>query len=52
MKPQSTSAHRNETPADLARAAGHHDVAAFLDKYPAPYPERDITEWYHPNIDR
>ena len=42
----------NETPADLARAAGHHGVSAFLDKYPVKHPEKDITEWYHPNIDR
>ena len=42
----------NETPADLARAAGHHGVSTFLDKYPVRHPEKDITEWYHPNIDR
>lgn len=43
---------KNQTPADLSRAAGHHDVASFLDSYPIAHPEKDITEWYHPNIDR
>jgi len=43
---------KNETPADLARAAGHQEVASFLDSYPVLHPETDITEWYHPNVDR
>ena len=43
---------RNETPADLARAAGHHEVAAFIDSYPLEHPETDRTEWYHPSLDR
>jgi len=43
---------KNETPADLARAAGHQEVAVFLDKYPITFPESDIIDWYHPNVDR
>eukprot|EP00092_Neocalanus_flemingeri_P028200 GFUD01030624.1.p1 GENE.GFUD01030624.1~~GFUD01030624.1.p1 ORF type:complete len:807 (+),score=129.29 GFUD01030624.1:58-2478(+) len=43
---------KNETPADLARAAGHQEVAVFLDSFPVAFPETDIIEWYHPNVDR
>ena len=32
---------KNETAADLARAAGHHEVAAFLDSYPVMHPGSD-----------
>jgi len=43
---------KNETPAMLARAAGHHEIAGFLDKYPAPYPDSSLTDWYHPRLER
>jgi len=43
---------KNETPADLAKAAGHHELAVFLDKYPLAYPDTDIIDWYHPNVNR
>jgi hypothetical protein len=29
---------QNETPADLARAAGHRELAVFIDSYPAIHP--------------
>jgi len=43
---------KNETPLDLARGSGHLEVANFLSKYPTPYHNTHLTEWYHPNIDR
>jgi len=43
---------KNETPADLARAAGHPEVAQLIDKYPPTFPDTAITQWYHTDIDR
>ena len=43
---------KNETPADLARASGHPEISALLDKYPPEYHDTHITQWYHHHIDR
>ena len=43
---------KNETPADLARAAGHPEISALIDKYPPVYHDTHITMWYHHQIDR
>ena len=50
--PSKPRTSKNETPADLARAGGHPEVAALIDKYPPVFPETASTQWYHPNIDR
>ena len=44
--------NKNETPADLARAAGHPEIATLLEKYPPVYHDTHITQWYHHQIDR
>ena len=43
---------KNESPADLARLAGHHEAAALLERYPAAYCEQQLVDWYHPDTDR
>ena len=43
---------KNETPSDLARANGHHDIALLIDSFPVQKPQSRIVDWYHPTINR